>query len=179
MREEERKRAQVWYAVLGFGGLVAGAAVVLRWMPDNPFYTPSEVPNTTRLNADRLTGAGAPMLAVRPSEMGSIGPGCRVSDVALVQNWLGALRQSTLQSLEVYAERARRRGRRFEPAGWTARSPGDDAGAGAGCAVEFAFREGREERRAAWMVAEDRTAVTPMNALAREISSLAPGLRAR
>ncbi|MEZ4392274.1 MAG: hypothetical protein R3A48_14370 [Polyangiales bacterium] len=38
------------------------------------------------MNSEALTGTGAlPMLAVTPSQRGSIGPGCRVSDVALVQ----------------------------------------------------------------------------------------------
>lgn len=174
-RDEQRARAGAWYAVLGFGALAAGAFVVLRWIPDNPFYTPSELPNSTRLNADGLTGRAAPMLAVRPSEMGSIGAGCRVSDVALVQNHLGPLRQTTLQSIEAWS--ARRRGR-FEPIGWSAHPPAQDAGA-AGCVVEFAFREGRAERRAAWRVSEDRYTVEPDNALAREISAMAPGLHAR
>jgi len=183
-RKEDQARAGAWYAVLGFGALVAGAAVILRWIPDNPFYTPSEIPNTTRLNADRLTGANAPMLGVRPSELGAVGPGCRVSDVALVQNRLGALRQSTLQSIEVYAERARARGRRFRPLGWTGRGPDGDAGAegdagAAACVVVFAFDDGRGERRALWSVSEDRSVIEPANALAREIASLAPGLRAR
>lgn len=189
-RKEDQARAGAWYAVLGFGALVAGAAVILRWIPDNPFYTPSEIPNTTRLNADRLTGANAPMLGVRPSELGAVGPGCRVSDVSLVQNRLGALRQSTLQSIEVYAERARARGRRFRPLGWTARGTEGDAGperdagterdaGAAACVVVFAFDDGRGERLALWSVSEDRSVIEPANALAREIASLAPGLRAR
>lgn len=181
-RKEQEQRSRAWYAVLGFGALTAGVAVIMRWMPDNPFYVPSEVPNTTRLNANQLTGAQAPMLSVRPSEMGSIGAGCRVSDVALVQNWLGPLRQTTLQCVGAYGDRARARGRRFAPDGWQARSPGDadggDAGP-AGCVVEFTFRDGRGARTAAWTVSDDRTAVTPANALAREISALTPGLRAR
>jgi hypothetical protein len=181
-REEDRARAGAWYAVLGFGALVAGAAVILRWIPDNPFSTPSELPNTTRLNADRLTGVHAPMLGVRPSELSAVGSGCRVSDIALVQNRPGALRQTTLQSLEVFAERSRARGRRFRPAGWTARGPDGDAGADAaagGCVVTFTFEDGRGPHHARWLVAEDRLTVEPANDLAREIAALAPGLRPR
>lgn len=176
-RKEQAQRSSAWYAVLGFGALAAGASVILRWMPDNPFNTPSELPNTTRLNADRLTGRSAPMLAVRPSEMGAIGAGCRVSDVSLVQNAFGPLRHTTLQSLEGWLDRRRSTGRRAEPAGWTARPPGDDAGVG--CVVELSLREGNRERRAAWSVSEDRVTVTPANDLAREIASVTPGLRRR
>jgi hypothetical protein len=182
-RKEQDVRTRSWYAVMGFGALTAGVAVIMRWMPDSPFNVPSELPNTTRLNADQLTGHAAPMLSVRPSEMGAIGGGCRVSDVALVQNWFGALRQTTLQSVEVYLDQQRARGRRAEPAGWSGRAAGEDsAGDGSpppGCLVEFAVRDARGERRAVWAVSEDRAAVTPANALAREISALAPGLRRR
>lgn len=176
-RAEDRARAGAWYAVLGFGALVAGAAVILRWIPDNPFNTPSELPNTTRLNADRLTGVHAPMLSVRPSELGAVGPGCRVSDIALVQNRLGALRQTTLQSIEVYAERARARGRRFRPGGWSARAASGDGGSA--CEVVFTFDEGRGERSARWSVSDDRTTIEPADDVARALSALAPGLRAR
>jgi hypothetical protein len=178
-RDEQRARSASWYAVLGFGALTAGVAVIMRWMPDNPFSTPSELPNTTRLNADRLTGVNAPMLDLRPSELGAVGQGCRVSDIALVQNRFGALRQTTLQSIEVYVARSRSRGHTVRPAGWTARAPDGDAGAAGGCVVAFAFVDGRAERQALWNVSEDRADVTPANALAREISALAPGLRAR
>jgi len=178
-RDEQRARTASWYAVLGFGALTAGAAVILRWIPDNPFNTPSELPNTTRLNADRLTGANAPMIDLRPSELAAVGPGCRVSDISLVQNHLGALRQTTLQSIEAYAARARSRGRPFRPAGWTARSPDADAGEASGCVVVFSFGDGRGQRQARWAVSEDRAEVAPADALAREISALAPGLRAR
>lgn len=185
-RDEQRARTSAWYAVMGFGALVAGAAAILRWIPDNPFYTPSELPNTTRLNADRLTGVNAPMIDLRPSELGAVGQGCRVSDIALVQNHLGPLRQTTLQSLEAYAARARARGRRFAPAGWTARGAGGDAGPDAvtdggavGCVVAFTFSDGRAERRALWAVSDDRYTVAPANDLAREIAALSPALRAR
>ncbi len=183
-RKEQEQRSRAWYAILGFGALVAGAAVILRWMPDNPFNTPSELPNTTRLNADRLTGRAAPMLAVRPSEMGAVGSGCRVSDVALVQNAFGALRQTTLQGVEAYLDRQRARGRRVAPAGWSARPPTPDesprdGGEAPGCVVELSLRDARGERRAAWTVSEDRVTVTPANDLAREVSALAPGLRRR
>ncbi len=178
-RAEQKARTQAWYAVMGFGALVAGVAVIMRWMPDNPFNTPSELPNTTRLNADRLSGRPAPMLAVRPSEMGAIGSGCRVSDVALVQNNLGALHQTTLQGVEVWLDRARARGRRVTPGGWTARPPDSDAGTSVGCVVALALGDGRSAREAVWNVSDDRLTVTPANALAREIAALAPGLRHR
>jgi hypothetical protein len=181
-RQEERARAGVWYAVLGFGALVAGAAVILRWVPDNPFYTPSELPNTTRLNADRLTGPSAPMLGVRPSELGAVGAGCRVSDIALVQNHLGVLRQSTLQAIERYAERVRARGRAFHPRGWTARGGDGDAGrdgATVACEVTFTFTDGHREHQARWHVSHDRTLVEPANDLARELAALPPPLRPR
>lgn len=178
-RKEQEQRSRAWYAILGFGALVGGAAVILRWIPDNPFYTPSELPNTTRLNADQLTGRSAPMLSVRPSELGAIGAGCRVSDVSLVQNSFGALHQTTLQSLEAWLDRRRSGGRRAEPSGWFARAPSPDGGELGGCVVELSLREGNRERRAAWTVSEDRVTVAPANDLAREISAMAPGLRRR
>jgi hypothetical protein len=122
------------------------------------------------------------MLSVRPSEMGSIGQGCRISDIALVQNHLGPLRQSTLQSLEVYVENLRRRRERFDPVGWRARADDPntrDASDRAGCLVEFAMRTPRGERVALWRVSPDRAEVTPANSLAQAISALAPRLRAR
>lgn len=178
-QKEQEQRSRAWYAILGFGALAAGAGVILRWMPDNPFNTPSELPNTTRLNADRLTGRAAPMLSVRPSEMGSIGAGCRVSDVSLVQNAFGPLHQTTLQSVEAYLDRRRSNGRRTEAAGWSARPPTEDAGTVPGCVVELSLREGSRERRAAWNVSEDRVTVTPANDLAREIAAYMPGLHRR
>lgn len=69
--------AQSWYAIVGFGVLVAAVAVILQWMPENPFSQPSETPHTTRLNAGALTGRDAPMLAVTPSQRAAIAPGCR------------------------------------------------------------------------------------------------------
>lgn len=170
-RREQQQRAQAWYAIVGFGVLVAGVAVILSWMPDNPFSRPSETPNTTRLNADRLTGRGAPMLAVTPSQQAAIGAGCRVSDVALVQEWRGAFHMTNTEALLAYSDRAR--GRRFEPGGWTAEA-GDG---GLGCVVLFNAREGRAAKQARWTVSDDRTVITPDNAFARELAAMLPPRR--
>lgn len=171
-RQEQKQRAQAWYAVVGFGVLVAGVAVILSWMPDNPFSRPSETPHTTRLNASALTGRDAPMLAVTPSQQAAIGAGCRVSDVALVQEWRGSFHMTNTEALLAYADRAR--GRRFAPNGWTADGAVD---AGAGCVVVFHAREGRAAKDARWTVSDDRTTVTPDNAFARELAAMLPSRR--
>ncbi len=151
-RQEQKQRAQAWYAVVGFGVLVAGVAVILSWMPDNPFSRPSETPNTTRLNASALT--------------------CRVSDVALVQEWRGSFHMTNTEALLAYADRAR--SRRFSPDGWTADGAAD---AGTGCVVVFHAREGRAAKDARWTVSDDRTTVTPDNAFARELAAMLPSRR--
>lgn len=171
-RQEQKQRAQAWYAIVGFGVLVAGVAVILSWMPDNPFSRPSETPNTTRLNSTALTGRDAPLLAVSPSQQSAIGPGCRVSDVALVQEWRGSFRLTNTEALLAYADRAR--GRHFTSEGWTA---GSGADAGVGCVVVFHGREGRAAKEARWTVSEDRTVITPDNAFARELAAMLPPRR--
>ena len=199
-RDEQRQRSRAWYAILGLGALTAGAIVVLRWIPDNPFNSPSELPGTSRYNADQLTGTSAPMLAAPPSAAASVGAGCRLGDVALVQNWRGPLRQTPTDVLLARGDRAHARGRRFDVVGWSARGeddPGDardggdgtptgatagatagtTAGTTAGCAVTFAWRDERGEHRAVWDVSPDRRAVTPTNDLAREITNAPPSAR--
>jgi hypothetical protein len=92
---------------------------------------------------------------------------------------LGALRQTVLQSAEVYLERQHSRGHRLEPAGWTAHPDNGDAGANVGCLVRLSFREGRTIHDAEWSVSEDRTTVQPSNGLATQISMLSPRVHAR
>lgn len=169
-REEQKQRAQAWYAIMGLGALVAGVLVIMSYLPNNPFHVPSELPGTSRLNSDAITGNGTamPMLAVTPSQRGSIGPGCRVSDVALVQEHRNALRQTVTEGILAYADRARGR---FETVGWTAGAGGEDAGADVGCVVSFAYREGRSARVARWVVAPDRQTVTPVDDRARAFSA--------
>lgn len=171
-RKEQQQRAQAWYAIVGFGVLIAGVAVILQWMPENPFSRPSETPHTTRLNAGALTGRDAPMLAVSPSQRAAIAAGCRVSDVALVQEWRGAFRLTNTEALLAYADRARRG--RFAPQGWTAEVPGDG---GSGCVVVFRAREGGRAREARWTVSDDRTVITPADAFARELAAALPPRR--
>ncbi len=154
-RKDQQQRAQAWYAVVGFGVLVAGVAVIMAWMPDNPFSRPSELPNTTRLNASTLTGHDAPMLAVTPSQQAAIGPGCRVSDVSLVQNHRGAFQRTITEAL---LARSSRRG--FASVGWTAGAGGDG---GVGCEVVYRFREGATAREARWTISDDRAVITPAN----------------
>jgi hypothetical protein len=171
-RKEQQQRAQAWYAIVGFGVLVAGVAVILQWMPENPFSRPSETPHTTRLNAGALTGRDAPMLAVSPSQQAAIAPGCRVSDVAIVQEWRGAFRLTNTEALLAYSGRGRRG--RFTPGGWTAEAPGDG---GTGCEVVFRAREGARTREARWTVSEDRTVITPVSGFARELAAMLPSRR--
>ena len=168
-RKEQQQRAQAWYAIVGFGVLVAGVAVIMQWMPDNPFSRPSETPHTTRLNSGALTGHDAPMLGVAPSAQGSIGPGCRVSDVALVQEWRGAFRLTNTEALLAYSERAR--GRRFAPEGWTAAGAADG---GLGCEVVFHAHEGGRAKEARWTVDDERTVVTPVDGFARQLAAMLP-----
>ena len=168
-RKQQEQRAQAWYAIVGFGVLVAGVAVILQWMPENPFSQPSETPHTTRLNASALTGRDAPMLAVSPSQQSAIAPGCRVSDVALVQEWRGAFRLTNTEALLAYSGRAR--GGRFAPNGWTAEAPGDG---GTGCEVVFHAREGGRAKDARWTVSDDRTVITPANDFARTLAAMLP-----
>jgi len=171
-RKEQQQRAQAWYAIVGFGVLVAAVAVILQWMPENPFSQPSETPHTTRLNATALTGRDAPMLAVTPSQREAIAPGCRVSDVALVQEWRGAFRLTNTEALLAYAERARRG--RFVADGWSAEAPGDG---GTGCVVVFRSHEGGRPREARWTVSEDRTVISPSDGFARELAAMLPPRR--
>lgn len=163
-RKEQQQRAQAWYAIVGFGVLVAGVAVILQWMPENPFSRPSETPHTTRLNSGALTGHDAPMLAVTPSQQGAIGPGCRVSDVALVQEWRGAFRLTNTEALLAYAGRARR----FTADGWTAAGAPDG---GLGCEVVFHAHEGGRPKEARWVVDAERVTVTPADAFARQLAA--------
>lgn len=178
-RKEQQQRSAAWYAILGLGALTAAAAVVLRWLPNNPFQVPSELPNTTQLNARGLEGVAAPRLAMAPSQERAIGAGCRTSDVAMVQEWRNALRVTTTQSIMGWMDRAGARGARLDVVGWTAE--GDDVDAGdmgeRGCVVRFTVRDRRGPRAAAWHVSGDRTEVTPMNDLAREITALSPRRR--
>lgn len=169
-REEQRQRAKAWYAIMGLGALTAGVLVIMSFLPNNPFHVPSELPGTSRLNSEALTGNGTamPLLAVTPSQRAAIGPGCRVSDVALVQEHRNALRQTVSEGILAHADRARGR---FETVGWTARAGGDDAGADVGCVVEFAYREGRTARTARWVVSPDRLTVTPVDERARAFSA--------
>lgn len=173
-REEQEVRARSWYAILGMGALAAGAFVVLRWLPNNPFHTPSELPGTTRLASERLTGREAPLLAVTPGGTGSVGQGCRVSDVALVQERRGPDRRTVTETLTARAERADSRGQRFTPVGWVARALDSDSGEVGGCAVEFTWREGRSEQRARWVVSPDRQDVTADNDTARSLTEAPP-----
>lgn len=178
-RKEQEQRSAAWYAILGLGALTAAAAVVLRWLPNNPFQTPSELPNTTTLNARRLEGVAAPRLALTPSQERAIGAGCRSSDVAMVQEWRNPLRVTVTQSIMGWVDRAEARGGRVEVQGWSAE--GDDVDAGdmgeRGCLVRFTVRDRRGVRAAAWHVNGDRTEVTPANDLAREITALSPRRR--
>lgn len=171
-RKEQQQRAQAWYAIVGFGVLVAGVAVILQWMPENPFSRPSETPHTTTLNTNALVGRSAPMIAVTPSQRENIGAGCRISDVALVQEWRGAFRLTNTEALLAHAGRARRG--RFEPQGWSAEAPGDG---GTGCVVVFRAREGGRAREARWAVSEDRTEVTPLDEFARALAAMLPPRR--
>jgi hypothetical protein len=171
-RKEQQQRAQAWYAVVGFGVLVAGVAVILQWMPENPFSRPSETPHTTALNAGALTGRAAPMLAVTPSQRSAIAAGCRVSDVAIVQEWRGAFRLTNTEALLAYSERGGHG--RFVSDGWTADAPGDG---GVGCVVVFHAREGGRLREARWTVSEDRTGIAPVNDFARALAAMLPPRR--
>ena len=171
-RKEQEQRAQAWYAIVGFGVLIAGVAVILQWMPENPFSQPSETPHTTRLNAGALTGRDAPMLAVSPSQQAAIAAGCRVSDVALVQEWRGAFRLTNTEALLAYAERPHRG--RFSADGWTAEAPGDG---GVGCVVVFHSREGGRAKDARWTISDDRTVIAPANDFARELGAMLPARR--
>lgn len=167
-REEQKQRAQAWYAIMGLGALTAGVLVVMSFMPNNPFHVPSELPGTSQMNSEALTGTGAlPLLPVTPSQRGSIGPGCRVSDVALVQEHRNALRQTVSEGVLAYA--ARHRG--FTSVGWTARGADADSGPEPGCLVTFSWREGRRDFNAVWAVAPDRQSVTPTNEQARMLSA--------
>lgn len=167
-REEQKQRAQAWYAIMGLGALVAGVLVIMSFLPNNPFHVPSELPGTSQMNSEALTGTGAqPLLAVTPSQRGAIGPGCRVSDVSLVQEHRNVLRQTVSEAVLHYA--ARHRG--FESLGWTARGAVGDAGPEPGCVVTFSWREGRLTREATWMLSPDRQSVTPTNEHARTLSA--------
>ena len=116
-RQEQKQRAQAWYAILGLGALTAGVLVIMSFLPNNPFHVPSELPGTSQLNSEALTGANQtqPLLPVTPSERAAVGPGCRVSDIALVQEQRNALRQTVSEGLMAYAARRSR----FEGQGWT------------------------------------------------------------
>jgi hypothetical protein len=175
-REEEKQRAQAWYAIMGLGALTAGVLIIMQYLPNNPFNVPSELPGTSRLNSDAITGSGAgaamPLLSVTPSQRAAVGPGCRVSDIALVQEHRNALRQTVSEGILARAERGR-----FEVVGWQARGGGDDAGAELGCVVEFSWREGRAARVARWNVSLDRLTVTPADDRSRALS--APFRRSR
>jgi hypothetical protein len=166
-RQEQKQRAQAWYAILGLGALTAGVLVIMSFLPNNPFHVPSELPGTSRLNSEALTGANQtqPLLPVTPSERAAVGPGCRVSDIALVQEQRNALRQTVSEGLMAYAARRAR----FEGQGWTAQ--GADADAGAACVVRFGWREGRATHSAAWSVSEDRLTVTAVNNDARTLAA--------
>lgn len=166
-REEQAQRSKAWYAILGLGALTAGAMVILRWLPNNPFHVPSEVPNTSRFNSDELTGGEAPMLGATPSERASLAPGCRVSDIALVQNWRSPLRVTVTDAILRYTER--RAG--IQVTGWSGESPGEDASAVA-CVVTFSFTEQRRAQQARWSLDPGRLAVSPLNDLARRFMSL-------
>lgn len=166
-REEQKQRAQAWYAIMGLGALTAGVLIIMSYIPNNPFHVPSELPGTSRLNSDAITGNGTamPMLPVTPSQRGAIGPGCRVSDVALVREHRNALRQTVMEGILARADRGR-----LEAVGWTAAAP--DAGApDVGCVVEFAFREGRAAKTARWSVSVDRLTVTALDAESRALSA--------
>lgn len=171
-RKEQEQRAQAWYAVVGFGVLVAAVAVILQWMPENPFSQPSETPHTTRLNAGALTGRDAPMLAVTPSQQAAIAAGCRVSDVALVQEWRGAFRLTNTEALLAYSARPHRGA--FSPEGWTADASRDG---GVGCEVVFHSREGSRAKDARWTISDDRTVIAPANDFARELAAMLPARR--
>lgn len=171
-REAQKQRAQAWYAIMGLGALTAGVLVIMSFLPNNPFHVPSELPGTSRLNSDAITGTreAMPLLAITPSQRAAIGPGCRVSDVALVQEHRNALRQTVSEGVMNYAARRAR----FEVIGWTARGAEADAGVDGGalgCVVTLSWREGRRTLDARWGVAEDRLSVTPLNALARTLSA--------
>jgi hypothetical protein len=174
-RAAERTRAQAWYAILGLAALTAGVFVILRWLPDNPFHVPSELPNTTQFNSDALTGRAAPMLNVTPSERAALGPSCRVSDVALVREWRSPVRVTVSEALMRYLER---RGRAAEPGGWHGESPDDDAGAVA-CIVRFRLRDRGHAVSADFGVDPDRQRVTARNDLARHLMGLGPPPRTR
>lgn len=166
-RQEHRQRAQAWYAIMGLGALTAGVLVIMSFLPNNPFHVPSELPGTSRLNSEDLTGAQQtqPLLPVTPSERAAVGPGCRVSDIALVQEQRNPLRQTVSEGLLHYASRRPR----FEGLGWTAQ--GGDADAGAACVVQFSWREGRATHAARWSVSADRLSVSPMNDDARSLGA--------
>jgi len=168
-RAEQRTRTQAWYAILGLAALTAGVFVVLRWLPDNPFHVPSELPNTTQFNSDGLTGRSAPMLNVTPSERAALGPSCRVSDVALVREWRSPLRVTVSEALLRYLERRRS----AQPDGWHGESPSDDAGTVA-CIVRFRLRDHGRATSAEFGIDPARQNVTGRNALARHLMGLGP-----
>jgi hypothetical protein len=169
-REEDKQRAQAWYAILGLGALVGGAMVIMQWVPDNPFRSLSSLPNTSRVNSQALTGQDTPFLVAPPSTLEGVGPGCRVGDVGLVREHRDPLRRTVLQHLVALDARSR-----ITPRGWTAGSPEDrrtDAGSPGGCPVAFAWDDTRGPHRALWWVSEDRQTVTPANDEARALGAL-------
>ncbi len=173
-QREHKQRAQAWYAVMGLAALTAGAWAILRWIPDNPFNAPSDSPSSSRYNAEQLTGAAAPMLGAPPSARGAVG-GCRLGDVALVQNHQGSLLQTPMDVLLARASRAHDRGNRFDVVGWSARGiPSTSGGDIDGCEVTFTYRDVHGEERAIWGVSSDRQRVTPLNDLARAITNATP-----
>lgn len=166
-RKEQEERSKAWYAILGLGALVAGAFVILSWLPNNPFNVPSELPGMSRLNSTALNGGAAPTLPVTGSVAQHIGAACQVSDIARVQSWREPLRAyNTADAITAFAERTRG----FEVVGWNALSPSEDAGSDAGCVVTFTFRAGRSQRVAHWAVSADRQTVTAVDELARTVS---------
>jgi hypothetical protein len=121
-REEQKQRAQAWYAILGLAALVGGAMVILQWVPDNPFRSLSSLPNTSQLNSTDLTGGATPLLVAPPSALANVGPGCRVGDLGLVREHRDPLRRTVLQRLVALDARSP-----ITPLGWTAGSPEDRA----------------------------------------------------
>jgi hypothetical protein len=136
---------------------------------------PPDLPSTSQVNQRLIQGENTPLLTVTPSQRAAIGQGCRVSDIALVQSWMGPFRQTTVQSIMAWEPRARRRSSRLEIIGWSARAPTESElptdGGLAGCVVSFRVRDGRREKSALWRVSDDRTDVAPANDLAREITA--------
>lgn len=173
-REEQNQRSRAWYAILGLAALTAGAMVILRWLPNNPFHVPSEVPNTSRLNSDELTGSAAPMLGATPTQRAGLAPGCRVSDIAIVQNWRSPLRVTVTDAILRYSQSRRD----FHVEGWGGESPDDDAGA-QGCIVTFTWSEQGRTEQARFSVDAARITINADNAHARRFMSLTPHPRPR